>query len=156
MVLGEEALDESAALGPVVEELGSAAHGHPADLAARPHALGDDRDAGIAAQVLYLREAGDADHRDRVGLVEEPHRHGERRTVGPERRQHHDFLGAEISLDALVGEALGRGHRAHAVGWSAGASAPSACSAGMTSAANRRMLRSASSAGMPAKLNTPT
>ena len=99
-----KALDETTPLGPVLEELRATEHGHAAYLRTVAGGLGHDAHSRVAAQVADLLRARLADHGQGRQVVEEPHRHRERRTVLSNGRKQHDLLGREESLDRRVVE----------------------------------------------------
>ena len=61
--------------------------------------LGHDAHAGITPEVAHLLEVVDADHRQDRRIVQEPHRHRQRRAVRLHGGQHGHVLGGEKSLD---------------------------------------------------------
>jgi hypothetical protein len=100
-----KALGLRGALRPVRQELGAPLDGH----AARVAAVGTGRldhhaHAGIAAQVADLLGVGDADHGERRGVVQEPHRHRQRRAVRLHGGQQGDGPGGEEPLDRAFAE----------------------------------------------------
>src|SRR5262245_61882469 len=104
MVLLHEPVDQLAPLGRIREELSAATDGHAADRVGLSAGLGDHAYPRVTAQVVDLRQAVHADHRQPGRVVQEPHGHGDRRPVGLHGGQNDDLLGVEELLDARVSQ----------------------------------------------------
>src|SRR5215470_2757776 len=110
VVLRQKPLDELSSRWRIVEKLGTTADRHAFDLVVTDRAgLGNHAHARIAFEIPNLGEIRHADHRQRVVIGEEPHRHRERRAVGIHGREHDDVLRGEERLDLRISQ-----RRAHA------------------------------------------
>src|SRR5438876_993295 len=130
-----ERLAAAAEVGPRAECAAGAGHDH------RPHVVVA---VGAVEGLHQLADEGGVDGVEPVGAVEGDGRHAVGDVVEQRLEGHAQNPSARTSLPAVAGSGA------------AGATAASFFTSGMTSLTNSRMLRSASSYGMPAYENTPT